>query len=140
MSSERGHSPGRFFFGVKAQLLRYALSGGTAALLYAAVYWILSIGLGVWPILANFSAWIAALISSYILHSRWTFGIAATGQRGWNSRIFFSLINVGGLLLNSVWVWIIVEVLGGNVLLPLLPILGVTPWIMFYAMRRWAFR
>jgi putative flippase GtrA len=122
-----------------AQLLRYALSGGTAAMLYATAYWTLSVGFSTRPMFANFGAWITALVSSYLLHSRWTFGGQGARRTRWKSTASFVLINIGGLLLNSLWVWLVVNVLGGNVLLPLIPILGVTPWIMFYAMRRWAF-
>ena len=120
-----------------AQMILYALSGGTAAALYA-VYWALGARLGVGALLANTIAWIVALVSSFRLHSRWTFR-DRVGAEKQSARARFVAINVGGYLLNSMWIWLLVEQLHRDVRLPLIPILCVTPWLMFYAMRRWAF-
>jgi len=121
-----------------AQMVRYGLSGGTAAAIYAGAYWALGVRLGVGALLANTIAWIVALVSSFRLHSRWTFR-DRVGAEKQSARARFVAINVGGYLLNSMWIWLLVEQLHRDVRLPLIPILCVTPWLMFYAMRRWAF-
>jgi putative flippase GtrA len=123
-----------------AQIVRYGVSGGAAALLYSLVYWGLVSGLSVKPIVANAAAWVAALVSSYLLHSRWSFRGAARDPGSRRSQIRFLCINLAGLALNSFWVWLAVDAMGLDVRAPLLPILFVTPWLMFYASRRWAFQ
>jgi putative flippase GtrA len=122
-----------------AQLVRYGISGGAAALLYSLVYWGLAANLGVNPILANVAAWLTSLVSSYILHSRWSFSGAEHQGASRQAQIRFLCVNLAGLALNSFWVWLLVDALKLDVRFPLLPILFVTPLLMFYAIRRWAF-
>jgi len=122
-----------------AQMFRYGVSGGGAALLYSLVYWLLAARFGVKPIVANGAAWLASLVSSYFLHSRWSFRGAARDPGSRRAKIRFLGINLAGLALNSFWVWLIVDALKWDVRAPLLPIVFVTPWLMFYASRRWAF-
>ena len=125
---------------VVAQIFRYGVSGGAAALLYSVIYWELVSGLTVKPIVANAVAWLAALVLSYGLHSRWSFReqVRDPGSRQAMGR--FLCINLAGLALNSFWVWLFVDVLKFDVRAPLIPVLLITPWFMFYACRRWAFR
>lgn len=122
-----------------AQMVRYGVSGGAAAILYSLVYWGLASRLGVAPIVANIAAWLTSLVSSYVLHSRWSFRGAAQDAGSQQVKIRFLCINLAGLALNSFWVWLGVNVMKLDVRAPLLPILFATPLLMFYASRRWAF-
>jgi putative flippase GtrA len=123
-----------------AQMVRYGVSGGGAALLYSLIYWLLAARFGVKPIVANGAAWLASLVSSYVLHSRWSFRGAARDPGSRQAKIRFLGINLAGLALNSFWVWLFVDAMKWDVRAPLLPIVFVTPWLMFYTSRRWAFR
>jgi putative flippase GtrA len=123
-----------------AQMLRYGVSGAAAALLYSLIYWLLAARCGVKPLVANGAAWLASLVSSYFLHSRWSFRGAARDPGSRRAKIRFLCINLAGLALNSFWVWLVVDAMKLDVRAPLLPIVLVTPGVMFYASRRWAFR
>ena len=125
---------------VVAQIFRYGVSGGAAALLYSGIYWVLASGLAVKPLIANAVAWLASLVSSYALHSRWSFREQVRDPGSRQAMIRFLCLNFAGLALNSLWVWLLVNVMKFDVRVPLIPVLLVTPWFMFYACRRWAFR
>ena len=58
---------------------------------------------------------------------------AATGTR-------FVTVNIVGYLLNSFWVWLLVERLGGPTWWPILPNLALTPLMTFWLHRYWTFR
>jgi putative flippase GtrA len=125
---------------VVAQIFRYGVSGGAAALLYSVIYWVLASGLTVKPIIANAVAWLASLVSSYALHSRWSFREQVRDPGSRQAMVRFLCINLAGLAFNSLWVWLFVDVMKFDVRTPLIPVLLITPWFMFYACRRWAFR
>jgi putative flippase GtrA len=125
---------------IVAQVFRYGVSGGAAALLYSIIYWMLVSGLTVKPIVANAVAWLASLVSSYALHSRWSFREQVRDPGSRQAMFRFLCINFAGLALNSLWVWLFVNVMELDVRTPLIPVLLITPWFMFYACRRWAFR
>lgn len=124
---------------VATQMLRYGISGGAVALLYSVFYWVLASGLTVKPIVANTIAWLASLVSSYALHSRWSFRGQVRDPGSRRTKIRFFCVNLAGLALNSFWVWLLVDAMKLDVRTPLVPILLVTPLLMFGANRRWAF-
>jgi len=121
---------------IVAQIFRYGISGGAAAFLYSLIYWGLASGLHVKPIIANAAAWLACLISSYALHSRWSFREQVNDPSSRRYMVRFLCINLAGLALNSFWVWLFVSVMKFDVRAPLIPVLLITPWFMFYAFRR----
>ena len=125
---------------IVAQIFRYGISGGAAALLYSVIYWVLVSGLTMKPLVANVIAWLASLVSSYALHSRWSFREQVRDPGSRQTMTWFLCINLAGLALNSLWVWLLVDVMKLDVRAPLVPVLLITPWFMFYACRRWAFR
>lgn len=121
------------------QMVRYAASGGILTLLYSGIYWVFAVPLALPALLANTIAFCVNLVAGWALHSRWTF--RGYSLRGLWFAAFprFFLINVAGYTLNSFWVWLIVEHLGGSVLVSILPIALITPWLMFWLNRRWIF-
>jgi Predicted membrane protein len=127
-------------FALVAQLLRYAVSGGAAAVLYSVTYWVAISSLNITPMIANFAAWIASFILSYVLHSRWSFRDLPLEPGSGHAAVRFLIVNIAGLGLNSIWVWLIVTVLRLDPRAALVPILSVTPCLMFFACRWWAFR
>ena len=117
-------------------MLRYAITGVAIAALYAAVYWVLAATLAVPPQLANGAGFIAALVTGYVLHSRWSF-------RGHGSRIWswsrFLVVNFAGYLLNCLWVWLILDRSGAPVWVSIVPIVTLTPVFTYILNRRWTF-
>ena len=64
------------------QLVRFGIAGGLATAIYTVVYWpvatyghhILHVGSGAeWPLVGNVLGYLAAMVSGYFLHSRWSF-------------------------------------------------------------------
>jgi len=121
------------------QVARFAATGGLVTALGALVYWVLATYFGVAPLLANFFAYVVAMVSGYILHSRWSF--KGHGRRDNVARTtgrFFvvSLISLG---LNSLFVWVLTGVLNGPTWWPVLTMLFVTPAVTFMLNRQWVF-
>lgn len=124
---------------IKGQLFRYAVSGGMLTLLYSSVYWVIAVPFATPALLANSVAFLVNLAAGWLIHSRWSF--RGHGIRNLRHTAFyrFFLINVAGYTLNSFWVWLIVEQMGGSVPLSILPIALITPWLSFWLNRRWIF-
>ena len=121
------------------QLGRFVLSGGLATALNAGVYWALATWAGVAPLLANLVGYGSAVISGYVLHSRWSF--RGHGRRDNVARTTgrFFLVSLASLGLNSFWVWLLTGALEGPTWWPLVPMLLVTPLLTFALNRRWVF-
>jgi putative flippase GtrA len=121
------------------QLFRYALTGGLASLVNIGIYWGLARFAGLDPNLAWTIGFVAAVLVGYVVHSRWSF--RGHGRRGNLVRtggrfIIVSLVSFG---LNSFWVWLLVQYLGGPTWWPIPPVLMVTPLFVFTLNRRWVF-
>lgn len=121
------------------QLVRYALTGGLASVFHLAIYWVGATLLGIAPLIANLLGYVTAVIVGYMVHSRWSF--RGHGRRGNLARtggrfVIVSLVSLG---LNSFWVWLFVERLGGPTWWPMPFMLGATPLVVFWLNRRWVF-
>lgn len=121
------------------QLVRYAITGGLASVFHLGLYWTLAELARVPALIANLIGYVAAVIVGYIVHSRWSFrghgrrdNLARTGGR-------FVIVSLVSLGLNSLWVWLFVERLGGSTWWPMPFMLGVTPLVVFWLNRRWVF-
>ena len=121
------------------QILRYGISGGLLTVFYSAVYWTAAVPFAVPALIANSVAFLLTLVAGWIIHSRWSFRGHGRRERPRIAYVRFLLVNLAGYALNSFWVWLIVIRLGGSVSLSILPIVLVTPWMMFWLNRRWAF-
>lgn len=125
---------------VLGQATRFVITGGIVTLLQALVYWVPATYWGVAPLLANFFGYLAAMISGYVLHSRWSF--RGHGRRddplGTTSRFF--LVSLVSLALNSLFVWLLTGLLEGPTWWPVLTMMFVTPMVTFLLNRQWVFR
>lgn len=124
---------------LQGQVLRYTISGIGLVLFYSALYWLTAVPLRIAPLIANSIAFAATLAAGWIIHSRWSFRGHGPERRSPFAYGRFLIVNLAGYALNSVWVWLIVERLGGPVSLPIVPIALVTPWLSFWLNRRWTF-
>ncbi|ARS28660.1 GtrA family protein [Sphingomonas sp. KC8] len=121
------------------QLIRYAITGGIASVVHLGLYWSLAEIAHVAPLIANLVGYVCAVIVGYVIHSRWSFrghgqrdNLARTGGRF----VAVSLVSLG---LNSFWVWLLVERLGGQTWWPMPFMVAVTPLVVFWLNRRWVF-
>lgn len=127
--------------GTIGQLVRFGISGGITTALYAIVYSPLAkFGLTT-PMVANLAGYVVAVLSGYLLHSKWSFrghgerdNLARTGGR-------FVVVSLISLALNSMFVWVLTEdsLLNGPWWWPLIPVLFVTPLVTFALNRFWVF-
>lgn len=131
--------PGRNWWTVAAQLIRYGISGGIASIANIGIYWIATARFGWDPNLAWTLGFVAAVLLGYIVHSRWSFrghgrrdNLMRTGSRF----LVVALISFG---INSLWVWLLVQHWKLPVWAPYPLVLGITPLFMFWLNRRWVF-
>jgi putative flippase GtrA len=123
---------------IVGQLVRYGLTGGLASFVNIGVYWVLA-AKGMDPNLAWTAGFLAAVLTGYIVHSRWSFrghgrrdNLARTGGR-------FFAVALASLALNELWVWLLVTHFGLPLWSPYPLALFVTPLIIFPLNRRWVF-
>lgn len=122
------------------QLLRYALTGGFVTVLQAAVYWSLAHWLAVHPQLANFSGYLVAVASGFVLHGRFTFRGHGARDKPMARGARFVAVSLLSLGLNALWVWLCTQALGWPLWSPI-PFMGVvTPALVFVLNRQWVFR
>ena len=122
---------------ILSQLVRFLISGALVTLLGVAVYAIVALGLGWHPQLGNLLAYLVAMATGYVMHSRWSF--RDHGQRTKSTAVRFVIVSLISLALNSLWVALITGPLGLGPAWPILPMLFVTPAVTFVLNRYWVF-
>jgi len=122
-----------------AQLVRYGLIGAAITALGQAVYYVLAETRTTSPLAAIAIAWIVGVIVGYFAHGWISF--RGHGERDDHGRmgIRFVAVNLIGYAINSFWVWLLVERLGGPTWWPILPNIALTPLMTFWLHRRWTF-
>jgi putative flippase GtrA len=123
-----------------AQFIRYGVTGGFVTLIGVGVYWICARKLGYAPLLATLFAYLVAVSIGYGLHSRFSF--RGHGSRddmvGTTGRFFAgSLLSY---LLNSLLVWVVTGPMGRPAEWGIIPMVFITPVIIFIVNRLWVFR
>jgi putative flippase GtrA len=122
---------------ILSQLLRFLISGALVTLLGVAVYAFVALVLGWHPQLGNLLAYLVAMATGYLMHSRWSF--RDHGQRTKSTAVKFVIVSLISLGLNSLWVAVITGPLGLGPAWPILPMLFVTPAVTFTLNRYWVF-
>lgn len=121
------------------QLLRFLISGGVVTALGVAVYAFVALWLRWHPQLGNVLAYVTAMATGYVLHSRWSFRDHG-GERTGGTMSRFVTVSLISYALNSFWVWLFTEPLALPPEWPILPMLFVTPLVTFTLNRQWVFR
>lgn len=121
------------------QLLRFLVSGGIVTALGVGVYALVALVLRWHPQVGNLLAYATAMMTGYVLHSRWSFRDHG-GTRTGGTMGRFLTVSLISLALNSFWVWLTTEPLGLSPAWPILPMLFVTPLVTFTLNRQWVFR
>jgi putative flippase GtrA len=126
--------------GIFGQVTRFAATGGIVTALGAIAYWVPATYLGVHPLLANFLGYLVAMLSGYVLHSRWSFRGHGSRDDPFRTTSRFFLVSLVSLALNSFWVWLLVGMLDRPTWWPVVTMLFVTPAATFLLNRQWVFR
>ncbi len=126
-------------FAVLSQFLRYGITGGFVTIIGVTLYWIVATPMGYPPLLATLAAYSVAVSIGYVMHSRFSFrghgnrdDTVKTGGKFFAGSLF-------SYLLNSLFVWILTGWLGGPPWWGIVPMVFVTPLILFWVNRLWVF-
>lgn len=120
------------------QLLRFLVSGALVTGLGVGVYAFVALVLRWHPQLGNLLAYLVAMATGYVMHSRWSFRDHG-GMRTRSTAVKFVIVSLISLALNSLWVALITGPLGLGPAWPILPMLFVTPAVTFILNRQWVF-
>lgn len=123
---------------VLGQLFRFILTGGFVTMLGVGVYALVALGLRWHPQVGNLLAYVVAMGTGYVLHSKWSF--RGHGSRTQTTGVKFVTVSLISLALNSFWVWLLTELLRLDPAWPILPMVFVTPAVTFLLNRQWVFR
>ena len=124
---------------VLVQLARFVVSGAFVTALGVAVYALVALGLRWNPQLGNFLAYVVAMATGYVMHSRWSFRDHG-GERTGSTKVRFIIVSLISYALNSFWVWLLFTRLDLGRAAPIAPMLFVTPAVTFLLNRQWVFR
>src|SRR5215212_2239666 len=109
-----------------SQLMRFLVGGALVTGLGIAVYALVALVLRWHPQLGNLLAYVVAMATGYLMHSRWSFRDHG-GERTHGTKIRFIMVSLASLALNSFWVWLLTQPLRLSPAWPILPMLFVTP-------------
>ena len=121
------------------QVARYGIIGALITAGGQAIYYALAETRTTSPLVAIAIAWIVGVIVGYFAHGWISF--AGHGARDDHGRmgVRFVAVNLIGYAINSFWVWLLVERLGGPTWWPIVPNIALTPLMTFWLHRRWTF-
>ncbi|HEY8592182.1 MAG TPA: GtrA family protein [Sphingomicrobium sp.] len=124
------------------QIVRFGMVGGFVTGLYALVYSPLAKFGITSPQVANFCGYLVAMITGYLLHSRWSFRGHGRRDNPARTTVRFFIVSIISYLLNAAFVFVLTNraMLAGPWWWPLVPILFVTPAVTFTLNRQWVFR
>lgn len=124
---------------IALQFIRFGFSGGVATAISLVIYYVMAVWRRDPPQLANFLAYVAAVIIGYMLHSRFSFRGHGTRDSTARTTGRFVVTSLVSYALNAFWVWLFTHPLGWPRWSPMAPMLFVTPLATFALNRRWVF-
>ena len=124
---------------VLGQLFRFIVSGAFVTALGVGVYALVALVLHWHPQLGNFLAYVVAMATGYVMHSKWSFRDHGA-ERTHGTKLRFVTVSLISYALNSFWVWLLYTYLDLHRATPILPMLFVTPAVTFLLNRHWVFR
>ncbi|MBD8547638.1 GtrA family protein [Sphingomonas sp. CFBP 8760] len=121
------------------QLFRFAIAGGITTALYTIVYSPLAKYRVTSEQVANLAGYLVAMLAGYVIHSRWSFRGHGADMR--QTTIRFFLVSLISYAINTGWVFLLTDdaMLAGPWWWPLVPVLFVTPLVIFALNRLWVF-
>jgi putative flippase GtrA len=121
------------------QLIRYGIIGALITIGGQAIYYGLAESRMTSPLMAIAIAFVIGLCVGYFAHGWVSF--RGHGERDDHARIGarFVAVNIFAYLVNSFWVWLLVERLGGPNWWPIIPNVVFTPLLTFALHRRWTY-
>lgn len=129
------------FPAIFGQFIRFGLVGGFTTGLYVLVYSPLAKYEVTSPQIANICGYLVAMVTGYFLHSRWSFRDHGTRDNPARTTSRFFLVSLVSFGLNALFIFVLTDsmMLDGAWWWPLLPIVFVTPLVIFMLNRVWVF-
>jgi len=124
--------------GLLAQLSRFGIVGIVITVLSAISYWLLAAQVGIQPNAALLLVFAVFSVAGFFAHRRFSF--EAAGSTGRDGIVRYVIVNGIGLALNQGCIWLLVERLGAPLWAPIVPMIGMTPIVIFFILRIWVFR
>ena len=121
------------------QMSRYAVAGFTITLAVAASYWALAEPAGVDPMLSFSIVFLVFWSISYVTHGAFSFRDHGSRDRHHIRASRYLFVTLVGFCLNQFFVWLLVKQLDGPTWWPTVPMIFVTPLILFMLMRRFVY-
>jgi len=123
------------------QLIRFAIAGGIATVVYEAVYLPLVYFVlpRPWWWFANVPAFAVGVTCGFFLHSAWSFRGHGSREPGPVKHVKFVTVQAFGMLLNVAFTWILTGRLHLPGWAPVIPAIFVTPLATFALNRSWVF-
>lgn len=118
------------------QLFRFGIIGGLATIINCIIFVLLVDFLKLQPLAGNFLAFSSAFLISYLGHSSWTF---KNKQHNKERLIKFLITALIGLAVNSSFVWILMHYFNQSAYIAVLPMVFITPILVFYINKTWVF-
>lgn len=122
------------------QLTRYGVVGAAITAGGQGIYYVLAESRTTSPLVAIGIAWIVGVIVGYFAHGWISFAGHGARDDHAGMSVRFIAVNVIGYLLNTFWVWFMVEYLEGATWWPIIPNVILTPVMTFWLHRHWTFR
>lgn len=125
---------------VLGQLVRFGIAGLLSASVYAGLY--LAIARTLPPAHAALAvppAFVVAVICSYFLHSLWSFRGHGSRDASGRQHLKFFIVQIAQLGANLMLTWLLTGWIHAPTWAPLIPAIGIVPFVTFYVQRRWVF-
>jgi dolichol-phosphate mannosyltransferase len=92
------------------QVVRFVVSGGLTALVNLIVLFVLTDLAGIWYLASSVIAFIVAVVVNFFLQKVWTFRDTERARMGKKAALFL-LVSLGHLTLNTVSMYVLVDIL-----------------------------
>lgn len=119
------------------KFIKFAIVGVINTLLNWIIFFLLN-SLGIYYIVSNVIAYTVATINSYLWNSKWVFGYTKGFKD--NASIKFIILNIVGLILNTIILFILVDMFNIGKLIALVITTAIVMIINYIVNKVWVFR
>jgi putative flippase GtrA len=105
----------------------------------AVSYWVLARFAGIDPNLSLLLVFAVFTLVGFAAHGRVTFGGHARTGSGGARLVRYTTVSLAGFMVNEFFIYALVKLAGGAVWWPVVPMVLVTPWLLFAFNRYWVF-
>jgi len=120
-------------------LAMFLLVGMGITIASAGSYWLLAGRGGLDPNLSLLLVFVVFTLIGFVAHGRITFGDHARSGGSSARLVRYVVVSLSGFIVNELFVFVLVKKAHGAVWWPVVPMILVTPWLLFGLNRFWVF-